>query len=160
MIKSLEHLTSRDKRALAIFAGLALLCSFYFASGILVTYVSQPADAMEVAKNGRGFTVRVLGLQTFTLAEQLSTALQDQRRVPAVIEAAPASQGYLIKIGPLVRRSDAETLTNDLHNSGYSVVRIVQNCGPGISDCGPSQQAQSGASSNPTPTPTSDEGNQ
>ncbi|MGE0131099.1 MAG: SPOR domain-containing protein [Blastocatellales bacterium] len=162
MIKSLEHLTSRDKRALAIFAGLALLCSFYFASGILVTYVSQPAEAMEVAKDGRGFTVRVLGVQTFALAEQLSAALRDQRHVPAVIEAAPASQGYLIKVGPLVKRSDAETLTADLHNSGYSIVRIVQNCGPGISDCGQSRQA--GASSNsttiPVSSPASDRGNE
>lgn len=153
MIKSLEHLTSRDKRALAIFVGLALLCSFYFASGILVTYVSQPAGAMEVAKDGRGFTVRVLGMQTFDLAERLSAALRDQRRVPAVIEAAPAGEGYLIKVGPLVKRSDAETLTNDLYNSGYSLVRIVQNCGPGISDCGQNQQTQSGASSNPATSP-------
>lgn len=160
MIKSLEHLTSRDKRALAIFIGLALLCSFYFASGILVTYVSQPGDVMEVAKDGRGFTVRVLGLQTFTLAEQLSAALREQRRVPAVIEEAPANQGYLIKVGPLVKRSDAEALTYDLHNSGYSIVRIVQNCGPGISDCGQNQQPLSGANSSPTSTPTSDRGNQ
>ncbi len=164
MIKSLEHLTSRDKQALAIFIGIVLLCSFYFASGILVTYVSQPADAMEVAKDGRGFTVRILGLQTFTLAEQLSAALQDQRHVPAVIEAAPTGQGYLIKVGPLVKRSDAETLTDDLRNSGYSVVRIVQNCGPGISDCGQNQQSQAGASSNPNitsaPSPTHDQGKQ
>src|SRR5262245_54180500 len=97
MIKALNNLTSRDKQALAIFAGLALLCSFYFASGILVTYVSEPAGSMEVAKDGKGFTVRVLGLQTFALAEQLSAAVRDQRHVPAVIEAAPASQGYLIK---------------------------------------------------------------
>jgi hypothetical protein len=168
MLKSLEHLTSRDKRALAIFVGLTLLCSFYFASGILVTYVSQPAEAMEVAKDGRGFTVRVLGVQTYELAERLSAALRDQRRVPAVIELAPAGQGYLIKIGPLVKRSDAETLTNDLHNSGYNLVRIVQSCGLGIGDCGQSQQTQSGAASNPliapniTPasTPVSDRENQ
>ncbi len=168
MLKSLEHLTSRDKRALAIFVGLTLLCSFYFASGILVTYVSQPAEAMEVAKDGRGFTVRVLGVQTYELAERLSAALRDQRRVPAAIELAPAGQGYLIKIGPLVKRSDAETLTNDLRNSGYNLVRIVQSCGPGISDCGQSQQTQSSAASNPliapntTPaaTPASDRGNQ
>jgi cell division septation protein DedD len=155
MIKSLEHLTSRDKRALAIFVGLTLLCSFYFASGILVTYVSQPAEAMEVAKDGRGFIVRVLGVQTYDLAERLSAALRDQRRVPAVIEAAPAGQGYLIKIGPLVKRSDAEILMNDLHNSGYSLVRIVQNCEPGISDCGQSQPTQSSASSNPLVAPNS-----
>src|SRR5262249_32000385 len=109
-------------------------------------------------KDGKGFTVRVLGLQTFALAEQLSAALQDQRRVPAVIEAAPTGQGYLVKIGPLVKRSDAETIVDDLHNSHYSIVRIVQNCGPGISDCGQNQQSQTGASSKPNPSPTYDQG--
>ncbi len=143
MIKAWSQLTTRDKRALAVFFGTALVCALYFASGILVTYVSQPAGAMEVAKDGKGFTVRVLGLQTFAAAEQLSAALRDQRRVPAVIEAAPANQGYLLKIGPLARRSDAETLTKDLHNSGYSIVRIVQNCGPGINDCDQSQRSTS-----------------
>jgi hypothetical protein len=157
MIKALEHLTSRDKQALAIFAGLAMLCSFYFASGILVTYVSQPAEAMEVAKDGGGFTVRVLGLQTFALARQLSAAVQDQRRVPAVIEAAPSNQGYLIKVGPLAKLSDAETLTADLHNSGYSIVRIVRNCGPGINDCG---QSQTGAAPGPAAMSNYDQGKQ
>jgi hypothetical protein len=140
MIKALSHLTIRDKQALAIFFGIALMAAIYFASGILVTYVSSPAGAMEMAKDGNGFTVRVLGLQTFAAAQQLSAALQDQRRVPAVIEAAPTGQGYLLKVGPLKKRSDAETLTNDLHNWGVSIVRIVQNCGPGIGDCNQSQQ--------------------
>jgi len=149
MIKALDHLTSRDKQALAIFVGLAMLCSFYFASGILVTYVSQPAEAMEVAKDGKGFTVRVLGLQTFALAERLSAELQDQYGVPAMIEAAPTGQGFLIKIGPLVKVSDAEALRNKLRDNHHSIVRIVQNCGPGISDCGQNQHSQSGASSNP-----------
>jgi len=149
MIKALNHLTTRDKQALAIFIGLAMLCSFYFASGILVTYVSQPADAMEVAKNGKGFTVRVLGLQTLAMAERLSAELQEQHGVPAEIEAAPTGQGFLIKIGPLVKGSDAEILKNELHDNHHSIVRIVQNCGPGISDCAQRQQSQSGASSNP-----------
>jgi len=159
MIKALDHLTSRDKQALAIFAGLAMLCSFYFASGILVTYVSQPAEAMEVAKDGKGFTVRVLGLQTLAMAERLSVELQNQHGVPAEIEAAPTGQGFLIKIGPLVKGSDAETLKNKLRDTYHSIVRIVQNCGPGISDCG-QQQSQPGASSNPISNPAHDQGRQ
>lgn len=142
MRKALEHLNPRDTQALTVFFALALLCSLYFASGVLVSYVSSPNVALEPAHDGRGFTVRVLGLQTFAAAEQLSAALRDQRRVTATIEAAPTNQGYLVKVGPLARREAAESLTSELHNSGYSVVKIVPNCGPGISDC------------NPTPTPT------
>lgn|SRR5262245_17615321 len=149
MIKALNHLTNRDKQALAVFVGLAILCSFYFASGILVTYVSQPADAMDVAKDGKGFTVRVLGLQTRALAEQLRAKLQDQYRVPAIIETAPTGQGYLVKIGPLAKISDAEILQNDLRNSQHSIVRIVQNCGPGIGDCVQSQQSHTNTASTP-----------
>ncbi len=155
MIKALRYLTTRDKQALAIFFGIALTCSLYFASGILVTYVSPPAGAMELAKNGNGFTLRVLGLQTYAAAQQLSAALQEQRGVPTVIEAAPASQGYLLKAGPLVKRSDAETLTNDLHNSGFSLVRIVQDCPPGTGDCNQGRQPAAETISGPTPDPAS-----
>ncbi|HKQ75605.1 MAG TPA: hypothetical protein VJ810_18045 [Blastocatellia bacterium] len=127
MNKALNHLTSRDKQALAIFIGLAMLCSLYFASGILVNYISQPAGGMEVAKDGKGFTVRVLGLQTFALAERLREEISSQHGVPAEIEAAPSSQGFLIKVGPLVKLSDAETLVNELRFSHNSIARIVQN---------------------------------
>lgn len=136
MIKALRLLNSRDKLALAVFFSLALLCALYFASGILVTYISSPAGALEMSKDGTGFTVRVLGFQTFAAAEQLSNALLEQRKVKATIETAPASQGYLVKIGPLAKREAAETLTNELHNSGYSAVRVVQSCAPGA-DCPP-----------------------
>lgn len=145
MLKVLQHLTSKDKLALGVFLSLALLCSLYFASGILVTYVSSPANALEMSKDGTGFTVRVLGL-TFPAAEQLSAALQDQRRIKAAIENAPGNQGYQVKVGPLTKREAAEDLTSDLHNSGYGVVKIVQTCAPGITDCPP-------APANQTPTP-------
>lgn len=143
MIKSLKHLSARDKQALAIFFGLALVCALYFASGILVTDVSTSAGAMEVAKDGRGFTVSVSGLQTYVAAERLKVALQDQRHVPAAIEAAPVSNGYLLKIGPLAKRADAETLTTDLYTSGYSGVKITENCPPGTAGnngCAPNKQ--------------------
>lgn len=143
MIKALRHLNSKDKLALAVFFSLALLCTLYFASGILVTYVSSPDSALEMSKDGTGFTVRVLGFQTFRAAEQLSTALQDQRQVKAVIENAPSSQGYLVKVGPLTKREAAENLTSELHNSGYGVVKIVRNCAPGVADCPPSPSSTS-----------------
>jgi hypothetical protein len=147
MINALSHLTIRDKRALAIFFGFALMASLYFASGILVTYVSSPTGALELARDGKGFTVRVLGLQTFTAAEQLSTALQEQRRVPAVIEGAPTNQGYLVNIGPLANRADAEGLTNELKSSGYVIVRIIEHCDPGEGDCNRSGQLPANPSS-------------
>jgi hypothetical protein len=127
MIKVLNHLTIRDKQALAIFIGLALLCTLYFASGILVTYVSQPAGAMEVARDGKGFIVRGLGLQSFALAERVRNEIEGRHGVPADIEAAPTGQGFLIKIGPLVKRADAETLVNELRVSHNIIARIVQN---------------------------------
>lgn len=138
MIKAIRHLTSRDKRALAVFFGIAVLCWLYFASGILVTYVSSPAHQMEMAKEGTGYTVRVLGLQSFAAADQLSNAIREQRRVQTQIEAIPGNQGYLIKIGPFVKREAAETITTELQNSGYSIVKIVDNCPQG-GDCSSSQ---------------------
>jgi hypothetical protein len=78
--------------------------------------------------------------------------------VPAEIEAAPTGQSFLIKVGPLAKLSDAETLVNNLRTSHNSVVRIVRNCGPGISDCGQDQQSPSVAPSDPHTNPTQDEG--
>jgi hypothetical protein len=158
MIEALSHLTSRDKRALVIFAGVVAACSLYFASGVLVSYVSRPAEALEVAKDGKGFTVRVIGLQTLASAERQSAELRDRYGVPTEIEAAPTGQSFLIKVGPLVKLSDAEALMNKLLTSHNSVVRIVRNCGPGINDCGQDQQSPSVAPSDPRSNPTQDEG--
>jgi hypothetical protein len=158
MIESFSNLTSRDKRALAIFAGLVAACSIYFAWGGLVSYVSGPAEALEVAKDGKGFMVRVLGLQTLASAERQSAEVRDRYGVPAEVEAAPTGQSFLIKVGPLVKLSDAETLMNNLRASHNSIVRIVRNCGPGISDCGQDQQPHSAEPSDPNSNPTQDEG--
>ncbi len=147
MIRALKHLEQRDKRALAVFFGIALLCSLYFASGILVSYVSSPSDAIEMSKDGNGFTVSVSGLQTFADAEQLSQALRTQRQVITLIEAVPPDQGYLVKIGPLASRDSAEMLSSELQNSGYSMTRIVKSCAPGR-ECGPPESAS------PLPGPT------
>jgi hypothetical protein len=78
--------------------------------------------------------------------------------VPAEIETAPTGQSFLIKVGPLVKLSDAETLMNKLRASHNSVVRIVRNCGPGINDCGQDQQSPSVAPSDPRSNPNQDEG--
>jgi hypothetical protein len=117
MIEAFSNLTSRDKRALAIFVGLVGACSLYFASGVLVSYFSQPAEALEVAEDGKGFTVRVLGLQTLASAERQSAELRNLYGVPAEIEAAPTGQSFLIKVGPLAKLSDAETLMNNPHSN-------------------------------------------
>src|SRR5262249_57411569 len=158
MIDTFRNLTSRDKRALAIFVGLVVSCSFYFASGVLFSYVSRPAEALEVAKDGKGFTVRVLGLQTLASAERQSAELRNQYGVPAEIEAAPTGQSFLIKVGPLAKLSDAGTLMNNLRTSHNSIVRIVRSCGPGISDCGQDQPTPSDAPSDSHSNTTQDEG--
>jgi SPOR domain len=158
MIEALSNLTSRDKRALAIFAGLVAACSLYFASGALIGYVYRPAEALEVAKDGKGFTVRALGFQTLASAERLSADLRSRYGVPAKIEAAPTGQSFLIKVGPLVKLSDAETLMNNLRTSHNSVVRIVRNCGPGIGDCGQDQRTPSGEPSDLRSDPIQGEG--
>src|SRR5262245_46387089 len=100
MIEATSRLTSRDKRALAIFAGLVGACSLYLASGKLATYISQPDERLEVAKDGKGFTVRVIGLQTRALAEQQRDELQNRYGAPAEIEATPTGESFLIKVGP------------------------------------------------------------
>ena len=140
MVNALKHLNSNDRHAVAIFFGLALLCFLYFASGILVTYVSSPENALEVARDGRGFSVRILSVHTWKDAEKLSTALWDQHRVPSNIEADPYNQGYSIKVAPLVKRTDAETLTQILTNSGYASVNIVSTCPQGAQNCKPDAQ--------------------
>jgi hypothetical protein len=157
MIEALSRVTSRDKRALAIFAALVGACSVYFASGVLVAYVSKTNETLEVAKDGKGFTVRVLGLQTRALAEQQSEELQNLYGAPAEIEASPTGQSFVIKVGPLAKLSDAEILMNKLRTSHNSIVRIVRNCGPGISDCSESQPLQTGEPSDPNSNPIRDE---
>jgi hypothetical protein len=157
MIVALSHLTSRDKRALAIFVGLVGVCSLYLASGKLIAYVSQSNETLEVAKDGKGFTVRVLGLQTQALAEQQRDELRKRYGAPTEIEVAPTGQTFLIKVGPLAKLSDAEILMNKLRTSNNSIVRIVRNCGPGISDCGADQPLQPGEPFDPNSNPIQDE---
>jgi SPOR domain len=161
MIEASRHLTSRDILALAIFAGVVGACSLYFASGKLGDYIPQPSETLEVAKDGKGFTVRVLGLQTLELAEQQSAELRDRYGAPVEIEAAPTGQSFLIKVGPLAKLSDAENLMNKLRTSHKGIVRIVQNCGPEISDCAENQgsaPAISGAPRDPDSDSIQDEG--
>ena len=158
MIEALSRVTSRDKRALAIFAGLVGACSFYFASGALIAYVSKTNETLEVAKDGKGFTVRVLGLQTLALAEQQSEELRNRYGAPAEIEASPTGQSFVIKVGPLAKLSDAEILMNKLRASHNGIVRIVRNCGSEIKDCNENQPLRSGELSDPDSNPIQNEG--
>ena len=158
MIEALSRVTSRDKRALAIFAGLVGACSLYLASGKLTAYFSQSNGTLEVAKDGKGFTVRVLGVRTLALAEQQRDELRKRYGAPVEIEAAPAGESFLIKVGPLAKLSDAEFLMNKLRMSNNSIVRIVRDCGPGISDCDENRQLQSGEPFDPSSNPIQDEG--
>lgn len=139
MFKALRHLNSRDKLALMAFFSLALLCSLYFASGILVTYISSSAAQLEMSKDGTGFTVQVPGFQSIPTAERLASELKNQHNVATEISSDSTSSGYVVKIGPLTKLEGADYLRDELHKSGYTVVKIVQNCAPGIADCNPTQ---------------------
>ena len=154
MIKALRNPTRRDKRALAVFFGVALLCAIYFASGILVSYVSPPADYIEMAKDGRGTLVEIANIPTFETALQLSNALLEQRRLQAVIEISPTGFGYLLRIGPVVRRSMAERLANELQSTGYERITIRESC-PDGGDCPPAPVSAEPASSGPAGDPVS-----
>ena len=139
MIKALRHLNSRDKLALAVFFSLALLFALYFASGILVTYISSSAAPLEMSKDGTGFTVQVPGFQSKPSAERLVAELKNQHNIAAEIVSDSASSGYMVKIGPLTKLEGADYLRDELLKSGYNLVKIVQNCAPGIADCNPTQ---------------------
>jgi hypothetical protein len=132
--KPLKHLTGKDKRALAAFYSVTLLCALYFASGILVTYPPESSEDAAMANGGSGYIVQVRGLQTYAEAERLAEVLRQNRRIQAVIEAIPADQSYLINAGPLAKLETAERLTNDLQNAGHKLIKILENCQPG-SDC-------------------------
>lgn len=139
MIKALRHLNSRDKLALTVFFSLALLCTLYFASGILVTYISSSAAPLEMSKDGTGFTIQVPGFQSKPSAERLVAELKNQHNLVAEINSDSTSSGYLLKIGPLTKLEGADYLRDELLKSGYTGVKIVQNCAPGIADCNPTQ---------------------
>jgi hypothetical protein len=137
-LQAFKNLTISDLRALGVFFGIALLCSLYFVSGILVTHVSSSTDSFALAPEGAGYTVWVMGLQTYDSAEILHSALVDERKIRALVEPDPGNIGYLVKIGPFLKREAAEILTNELQNSGYGVVKIIENCPPG-NNCVPRQ---------------------
>jgi hypothetical protein len=131
MFEALKNPNATDKRALAVFFGVALLCAIYFASGILVSYVSPPADFIEMSKDGRGSIVEISNIPTFDVALQLSNALMDQRRLQSVIEVSPTGFGYVLRIGPVVRRSMAERLLDEMKTTGYDQITIRESCPDG-----------------------------
>ena len=153
MFKALKNPTRRDKRALAVFFGVALLCAVYFASGILVSYVSPPADYIEMARDGQGMVVEIANIPTFDSALQLSNALTEQRKLQSVIEVSPTGFGYMLRIGPVTRRSMAERLATELQTTGYDRITIRESCPQG-EDCPPGSPADApenqGAKGDPT----------
>lgn len=123
----LQNPNRADRRALMVFFAIALLLSLYFASGILVGYVSPPADLIEMAKEEPGWAVRVSRLPTFDAASQLTAAIRNQRQLEAVIEGAPNETGYQVRIGPVATREMAELLAEELTTSGYPRIDILES---------------------------------
>jgi len=135
-LRAFKNLTLRDLWALGFFLGITLLCTFYFLSGILVTYIPSSTSAKSPLREG--YTVWVLGFENYQPAQLLSSALVNERKIQAMVEPLP-SDGYLVKIGPFIKLEAAEMLTSELHNSGYDRVKILENCPPG-NNCIPIQQ--------------------
>lgn len=149
MYKALKNPTARDNRALAVFFGISLLCAIYFASGILVSYVSPPSDLVEMARDGRGALLEVTNLPSYDVALQISQQLR-QRQLESSIDFAPTSNGYVLRIGPLTRRSMAERLADEMRKNGYDQISIREDC-PGGSDCPPETKAETDGD-NPAPS--------
>jgi len=144
MIKALlGNLTVKDKRALAVFFGIALVSAIYFASGILVTYVSSPAGVMEMATSGDGYTLHIYGFQSYADAQSLVNQVRNQRHLQTDVEPLSSAAGagatgrFLVKIGPLARQDQAEALKTELLNADYRSVEITKECLSGA-DCPPS----------------------
>jgi len=135
MLKALRNPTARDNRALAVFFGISLLSAIYFASGILVSYVSPPSDLVEMAPDGKGVLIEVTNLPNYDAALQISQQLR-QRQLESTIDFAPTSNGYVLRIGPLARRSMAERLADEMRKNGYDQIGIHEGC-PDGSDCPP-----------------------
>ena len=148
MLKALRNPTARDNRALAVFFGISLLSAIYFASGILVSYVSPPSDFVEMARDGKGFLIEVTNLPGYDAALQMSQQLR-LRQIESTIDFAPTNNGYVLRIGPLARRSMAERMAGELRQNGYDQISLRESC-PDGSDC-TSEARPEATSDNPLP---------
>ena len=122
----------KDKEALLIYLGIAALCAFFFAIGILITcippqsYAAGAAGAAGAADGaGTGFAVRVLGAGSAETAERLRAALGAQLKVPAAVESALDPEGHVVRVGPLATREAADDLAAELRQAGYDALEIV-----------------------------------
>ncbi len=140
MFKALKNPTSADKRALAIFLGIALLCAIYFSSGVLVSYVSPPEVPIEMAKDGAGFVVRVEGIDNFEMALQMSNTMREQRRLQALIDPVVRDKNYALRIGPVATKEMADRLVTEMEESGKLRTHIIETCPPGR-QCPPAETA-------------------
>ena len=113
----------KDKQALLIYLGIAALCAFFFAIGILITCVLPQSYAAGGA--GAGFAVRVLGAGSAEAAERLRAALGAQLKVPAAVESAGDPEGHVVRVGPLATREAADDLAAELEQAGYGALEIV-----------------------------------
>ena len=116
----------KDKEALLIYLGIAALCAFFFAIGILITCIPRQSYAAGAAGGaGTGFAVRVLSAGSAEAAERLRAALGAQLKVPAAVESALDPEGHVIRVGPLATREAADDLAAELQQAGYSALEIV-----------------------------------
>lgn len=137
MFKALRNLTLADKRALAVFFAIAFICAIYFASGILVSYVSPPADLLEIAANGKGTMVEISNIPSYDSATQIGSKIREIRRIDSNIEYSPTGFGYIIRVGPFTRREMAEQLANELKSVFNNLITLREVCPVGP-NCPPS----------------------
>jgi cell division septation protein DedD len=130
-MKLLSNFSVRDKQALILYLGIALLCAAVFAAGIFVGSSTSLSAAARSAPDGRAATqaeasivVRVLGLASQQEAEQLSQMLRAEGQRKVSVEADPEGSGYVVKIGPLASRAAADDLMLGLRNAGYGLLKV------------------------------------
>lgn len=127
VISKFTNVKARDWRAAAVFFAAALFSSIFFASGILVTYVS-PKPSLEAAPGEKGYMVRVTGFMTLAAAEQLRDAIKNQRSIDTTVEDTHLTDGFVVKVGPFAMRDDATHLKNELNDRGYYTIKVDEEC--------------------------------
>jgi hypothetical protein len=121
-----SDLTVKDKRALLLYLGVALVCAGCFAAGIFVGRTAHPSHAaVSTRQMETGFTVRVLGLSSAEEAQRLSAVLRERGHKSAAVDVASVEPGYAVKIGPFTTRAAADDLTLELRNAGYGAVQVM-----------------------------------
>lgn len=121
----MSKLTVKDRRALLLYLGVALMCAGCFAGGMFVARTAQPSQAAVSAKQPESFIVHVPGLSSAAEAERLSVVLRERGHKSAAVDTASGEPGHAVKIGPFTTRAAADDLTLELRNAGYGTVQVV-----------------------------------